>query len=174
MSNLCQTSCMNKKLFVIWMHKRANTKLTEKEMSPPPPKKKMTLISASTDFSNNFSRNNLLCLFVQLLLTVSLISDLDTPGIVSFFAFRNPILIDTTPTKTGSSIKMKCCGSRIFIPDPDFYPYRIPDLGSRISEPWSRIPDIGSRIPDLGSRISDLTTAEKEGGGGGFVVLPFL
>ncbi len=26
----------------------------------------------------------------------------------------------------------QCCGSGIFIPDPDFYPSRIPDLGSRI------------------------------------------
>jgi hypothetical protein len=36
----------------------------------------------------------------------------------------------------------------MFIPDPDFYPSRIPDLGSRISDPGSRIPDLGSRIPD--------------------------
>ncbi len=35
----------------------------------------------------------------------------------------------------------------LFIPDPDFYPSRIPGLGSRI-------PDRGSRIPDLGSRIA--------------------
>jgi hypothetical protein len=27
---------------------------------------------------------------------------------------------------------MQCCGSRMFIPDPDFYPSRIPNLGSRI------------------------------------------
>ena len=27
----------------------------------------------------------------------------------------------------------------MFIPDPDFYPSRIPDLGSRISDPGSRI-----------------------------------
>jgi hypothetical protein len=26
----------------------------------------------------------------------------------------------------------QCCGSGMFIPDPDFYPSRIPDLGSRI------------------------------------------
>jgi hypothetical protein len=26
-----------------------------------------------------------------------------------------------------------CCGSGMFIPDPDFYPFRIPDLGSRNS-----------------------------------------
>jgi hypothetical protein len=26
------------------------------------------------------------------------------------------------------------CGSGMFIPDPDFYPFRIPDLGSRIQK----------------------------------------
>jgi hypothetical protein len=45
----------------------------------------------------------------------------------------------------------------MFIPDPDFYPSRIPDLGSQI-------PDLGSRIPDLGSRIPDPKTATKERG----------
>jgi hypothetical protein len=25
------------------------------------------------------------------------------------------------------SVKMQCCGSGMFIPDPDFYPSRIPD-----------------------------------------------
>ncbi len=34
------------------------------------------------------------------------------------------------------------------IPDPDFYPSRIPD-------PGSRIPDLGSRIPDPGSKNSN-------------------
>jgi hypothetical protein len=38
----------------------------------------------------------------------------------------------------------------MFIPDPDFYP--------------SRIPDLGSRIPDLGSRIPDPKTGIKERG----------
>jgi hypothetical protein len=27
---------------------------------------------------------------------------------------------------------IQCCGSGMFIPDPDFYPYRIPDLGSQV------------------------------------------
>ena len=27
-------------------------------------------------------------------------------------------------------VKNQCCGSGMFIPDPDFYPSRIPDLGS--------------------------------------------
>jgi hypothetical protein len=31
--------------------------------------------------------------------------------------------------------KDQCCGSGMFIPDPDFYPSRIPDLGSRIPDP---------------------------------------
>ncbi len=45
------------------------------------------------------------------------------------------------------------CLSRI--PDSDFYPSRIPDLGSRISDPGSRIPDLGSRITDHGSKNSN-------------------
>ncbi len=32
----------------------------------------------------------------------------------------------------------QCCGSGMFIPDPDFYPPRIPDLGSRILDPGSK------------------------------------
>jgi hypothetical protein len=28
----------------------------------------------------------------------------------------------------------QCCGSGMFIPDPDFYPSRIPDLGSRMQK----------------------------------------
>ncbi len=34
---------------------------------------------------------------------------------------------------------------KIPIRDPDFYPSRIPDLGSRIPDPGSRIPDPGSK-----------------------------
>jgi len=49
------------------------------------------------------------------------------------------------------------CLSRI--PDPDFYPSRIPDLGSRISDPGSRIPDP--------------KTATKERGEKKLVVIPF-
>jgi hypothetical protein len=29
-------------------------------------------------------------------------------------------------------LQSQCCGSGMFIPDPEFYPSRIPDLGSRI------------------------------------------
>jgi hypothetical protein len=47
---------------------------------------------------------------------------------------------------------MQCGGSGMFIPDPDFYP---------------------SRIPDLGSRIPDLKTATKERGEKKFDVIPF-
>jgi hypothetical protein len=50
----------------------------------------------------------------------------------------------------------QCYGSEKFIPDPDFYPSRIPGLVSQISDPGSRILDLGSRIPDLGTQISDL------------------
>jgi hypothetical protein len=32
----------------------------------------------------------------------------------------------------------QCGGSGMFIPDPDFYPSRIPDLGSRIPDPGSK------------------------------------
>jgi hypothetical protein len=31
-----------------------------------------------------------------------------------------------------SQIGNQCCGSGMFIPDPDFYPSQIPDLGFRI------------------------------------------
>jgi hypothetical protein len=44
-----------------------------------------------------------------------------------------------------SSVADPGCLSRI--PDPDFYPSRIPDLGSRIPDPGSRISDPGSWIP---------------------------
>jgi hypothetical protein len=40
---------------------------------------------------------------------------------------------------TESSVADPGCLSRI--PDPGFFPSRIPDLGSRISDPGSRIPD---------------------------------
>ncbi len=33
---------------------------------------------------------------------------------------------------------LQCCGSGMFIPDPDFYPSRIPDLGSRIPKTWTK------------------------------------
>ncbi len=54
----------------------------------------------------------------------------------------------------------QCCGSGMFIPDPDFYP--------------SRISDRESRIPDLGSRIPDPKTATKERVEKKFVVIPLL
>ena len=39
-----------------------------------------------------------------------------------------PMASPLGPTET------QCCGSGMFIPDPDFYPFRIPDLGSRIQK----------------------------------------
>jgi hypothetical protein len=53
------------------------------------------------------------------------------------------------PTGSGSTtlvarteVKMshynQCCGSGMFIPDPDFYPSRIPDPRSRIPDPGSK------------------------------------
>jgi hypothetical protein len=48
---------------------------------------------------------------------------------------------------------VQCCGSGMFITDPDFYP---------------------SRIPDPGSRVQDTKTATKERGEKKFVVIPFF
>ncbi len=78
-------------------------------------------------------------------------------------AQNTPILVDFYKKKYDASVEVptkQCGGSGLFIPDPgsDFYP--------------SRIPDLGSRIPDLGSRISDPKTATKERGGKKFVVIP--
>jgi hypothetical protein len=50
-------------------------------------------------------------------------------------AARSPVLqkMLTTDMLEKSSGR-QCCGSGMFIPDPDFYPSRIPDLGSRIQK----------------------------------------
>jgi hypothetical protein len=42
-------------------------------------------------------------------------------------------------------VKKKCCGSGMFIPDPDFYPSRIPDLGSRIPDPKTATKERGEK-----------------------------
>jgi hypothetical protein len=60
--------------------------------------------------------------------------------------------LDVCQNVTVSKSVRQCGGSGIFIPDPDFYP---------------------SRIPDLGSRIPDPKTATKERGGKKFIVIPF-
>jgi hypothetical protein len=54
-------------------------------------------------------------------------------------AARSPVLqrMLTTDMLEKSSGR-QCCGSGMFIPDPYFYPSRIPDLGSRISDPGSK------------------------------------
>jgi hypothetical protein len=39
----------------------------------------------------------------------------------------------------------QCCGSGVFIPDPDFYQSRIPDLGSWIPDPKTAIKDRGEK-----------------------------
>jgi hypothetical protein len=41
--------------------------------------------------------------------------------------------LDTEPTFLND--EDQCCGSGMFIPDPDFYPSRISDPGSRIPDP---------------------------------------
>ncbi len=38
-------------------------------------------------------------------------------------------------TYTGTVPTVQCCGSGMFIPDRDFYPFRIADLGSRTPDP---------------------------------------
>jgi hypothetical protein len=40
----------------------------------------------------------------------------------------------------------QCCGSRMFIPDPDFHPSRIPDLGSWIQDPKTGTKKRGEKI----------------------------
>jgi hypothetical protein len=40
---------------------------------------------------------------------------------------------------------LQCGGSGMFIPDPDFYPSRISDLGSRILDPKTAMKDIGEK-----------------------------
>jgi hypothetical protein len=57
-----------------------------------------------------------------------------------------------------ASVAVSGCLSRI--PDPDFYP--------------SRIPDPGSWIPDPGSRIPDPKTVTKERGEKKFVIILFV
>jgi hypothetical protein len=39
---------------------------------------------------------------------------------------------------TNPETNKQCCGSRMFILDPDFYPSRIPDPESRILDPGSK------------------------------------
>ncbi len=48
---------------------------------------------------------------------------------------------------------LQCCGSWMFIPDPNFYPSRVPDLGSRISDPGSRIPGPKTAAQERGEKI---------------------
>ena len=48
---------------------------------------------------------------------------------------------DTSPERIRKRIS-QCCGSGMFIPDPYFYPFRLPDLGSKNSnkrEGWKKI-----------------------------------
>ncbi len=68
-------------------------------------------------------------------------------------ASKNPSFL-TDFKNVHISVAEPGCLSRI--PDPDFYPSGIPDLGSRISDPGSRIADLRSRISDRGSQIPDL------------------
>jgi hypothetical protein len=46
-----------------------------------------------------------------------------------------------------SRCRHQCCGSGMFIriPDPDFYPSRIPDLGSRIPDPKTATKERGEK-----------------------------
>ncbi len=84
----------------------------------------------------------------------------ETKNMLMFHTIYSPTLLGRFST----SVADPGCLSRI--PDPDFYPSRIPDPGSRISDP-------GSRIPDLGSQIPDPKTATKKRGEKKFDVIPF-
>jgi hypothetical protein len=68
-------------------------------------------------------------------------------------AAPNYYQVGSVLTGLGVSVADPGCLSRI--PDPDFYPTRIPDSGSRIPDLGSRISDPGFRILDLGSRIQN-------------------
>jgi hypothetical protein len=46
-------------------------------------------------------------------------------------------------------ISNQCCGSGMFIPDPDFYPFWIPDLGSRIPDPKTATKERGIKMSNL-------------------------
>jgi hypothetical protein len=41
---------------------------------------------------------------------------------------------------------LQCCGCGINIPDPDFYPSRIPDLGCRIQDPKTATKERGEKF----------------------------
>ncbi len=51
-----------------------------------------------------------------------------------------------------TAVKYQCCGSGMFIPDPDFCPSWILDPGSRISDPGSRIPDPKTATKERGEK----------------------
>jgi hypothetical protein len=53
--------------------------------------------------------------------------------------------------RTKPKPNMQCGGSGMFIPNPDFYPSRIPDLGSRI-QGLKKAPDPGSGSATLLTR----------------------
>jgi hypothetical protein len=57
--------------------------------------------------------------------------------------------------KHGTSVADPGCLSRIL--DPDFYPSRIPDLRSRISDPGSSIPDLGSKNSNKREGLKKIT-----------------
>ncbi len=72
------------------------------------------------------------------------------------------LAVPVTHHRTSTSVADPGCLS--WIPDPDFYPSRIPDPGSLIPDPGSLIPNPGSLIPDPGSLILDPKTAMKDRG----------
>ncbi len=53
------------------------------------------------------------------------------------------------PEQERSSVHLQkyvqCCGSGMFIPNPDFYPFLIPDLGSRIPDPKTATKERGEK-----------------------------
>ncbi len=51
---------------------------------------------------------------------------------------HHPVQVLLTGKKEKDFNILQCSGSGMFIPDPDFYPSRIPDPGSWISDPGSK------------------------------------
>jgi hypothetical protein len=54
---------------------------------------------------------------------------------VRVLAFSMDPVLDGSRSRKILRIRSKCGGYGMFIPDPDFYPSRLPDLGSRIQDP---------------------------------------
>jgi hypothetical protein len=63
------------------------------------------------------------------------------------FVFRTFEIEEICDSIAKKLTKKLCCGSGILsqIPDPEFYPFRIPDLGSQIPDPKTARKDRGEK-----------------------------